>query len=294
MVAGKPPWIRVKGVEVEVLKKMKERLDQLHLHTVCESAVCPNVGSCFKRGTATFMILGDTCTRHCGFCGVNHGLPLPVDPGEPQRVAQGAKELNLNHVVITSVTRDDLEDGGASAFAETVAWINRFLPHATTDLLIPDLHGREENVRIVVSAHPDILAHNLETVPRLYPVAREQADYYRSLSVLEMVKKMDPTVYTKSGIMVGLGEGFGEILEVMEDLRDVNCDFLTIGQYLRPSPENVPVQEFIHPDLFERFKTAGEGMGFRYVASAPFVRSSFHAEEALQHIKGSVVRKLES
>jgi lipoic acid synthetase len=285
MLAKMPPWIRVKGVDEKVLTLMKEKLDAFNLHTVCESAICPNVGSCFKRGTATFMILGDICTRNCGFCGVKHGTPLSPDPGEPRRVAEAAKELNLHHVVITSVTRDDLRDGGASAFAEATRWINWFLPDATTDLLMPDLHGLRDNVTTVVEAQPDILAHNLETVPRLYPLARKQADYQKSLSVLRMAKEIDPNIHTKSGIMMGLGESFNEVLEVMEDLRSVDCDFLTIGQYLKPTPENLPVQEFVHPEMFERFKTVGEEMGFRHVASAPFVRSSFHAEEALQHIK---------
>jgi lipoic acid synthetase len=285
MLAKMPPWIRVKGVDEKALSTMKEKLDALNLHTVCESAVCPNVGSCFKRGTATFMILGDICTRNCGFCNVKHGTPLPPDPDEPARVAEAAKELNLNHVVVTSVTRDDLNDGGAFAFALTTRWINQLLPHASTDLLIPDLHGSRDNVAVVVEANPTILAHNLETVPRLYSLARKQADYLRSLSVLKMVKEIKPAIYTKSGIMVGLGESFTEVLEVMEDLLNVNCDFLTIGQYLKPGAKNIAVQEFIHPEIFERVKIVGEEMGFKYVASAPFVRSSFHAEEALKHIR---------
>jgi len=285
MLAKMPQWIRVKGVDEKVLTAMKEKLDSFNLHTVCESATCPNVGSCFQRGTATFMILGDTCTRACGFCSVKHGIPNPPDPDEPRRVAEAAKELNLHHVVITSVTRDDLSDGGASAFAETVRWINRLLPEATTDLLIPDLHGSREHVATVIESNPDILAHNLETVPRLYPLARKQADYQRSLSVLKMAKEVNPIGLTKSGIMVGLGENLNEILEVMEDLRKVECDFLTIGQYLKPAVDNIAVKEFVHPEMFERLKAVGEEMGFHHVASAPFVRSSFHAEEALQHIK---------
>jgi len=284
MLAKMPPWIRVKGVDEKMLTVMKEKLDSFNLHTVCESATCPNVGSCFKRGTATFMILGDICTRNCGFCSVKHGIPNPPDPDEPQRVAEAAKALNLHHVVVTSVTRDDLSDGGASAFAETVRWIKRLIPEATTDLLIPDLHGSRDNVEEVVKSSPDILAHNLETILRLYPLARKQSDYQKSLSVLQMAKSINPVIYTKSGIMVGLGESFNEVLEVMEDLRKVDCDFLTIGQYLRPAADNIAVKEFVHPEMFERFKTVGEEMGFRYVASAPFVRSSFHAEEALQHI----------
>lgn len=281
----KPPWIRVKGPSEKCLSDMKKMLDSMNLHTVCESATCPNVGSCFSRGTATFMILGNICTRNCGFCSVKHGAPLPVDPEEPLHIAQASKMLHLKHVVVTSVTRDDLPDGGAQQFADTIRAINRLLPETSTDVLIPDLKGSKENLKIVVEAKPDILAHNLETVPRLYGTARQQADYHLSMKVLKWTKEMDPTIYTKSGLMLGLGETRDEVLESMESLRRVNCDFLTIGQYLRPTPENIEVVEYIHPDIFEDYKEEGEKMGFRYVASAPFVRSSFHAEEALKHVK---------
>lgn len=283
-VTKKPPWIKVKGPSEKCLSDMKKMLDSLNLHTVCESAICPNVGTCFSKGTATFMVLGNICTRNCGFCSVKHGTPLPVDPDEPSHVALASKMLNLKHVVITSVTRDDLPDGGAKQFADTIRQINQNLPEASTDVLIPDLRGLQENLKIVTEAKPDIIAHNLETVPRLYKTARQQAHYQTSLKILEWSKEIDSTIYTKSGLMLGLGETRDEVLKTMEDLRKVKCDFLTIGQYLRPTLENLEVVEYIHPDVFSQYKEEGERMGFSYVASAPFVRSSFHAEEALKHI----------
>ena len=284
-VTKKPPWIKVRGPSEKCLSDMKNMLDSLNLHTVCESAICPNVGTCFSQGTATFMILGDFCTRNCGFCSVKHGTPLPVDPEEPLHVAQASKKLGLKHVVITSVTRDDLPDGGAKQFAETIRKINEILPEASTDVLIPDVRGSRENLEIITEAKPDILAHNLETAPRLYKTARQQANYQTSLKILEWTKEIDSTIYTKSGLMLGLGETREEILDTMKDLREVKCDFLTIGQYLRPTSQNVEIVEYVHPDIFEQYKEEGEKMGFRYVASAPFVRSSFHAEEALKHIQ---------
>ncbi|MEI6127177.1 MAG: lipoyl synthase [Pseudomonadota bacterium] len=287
VITKKPDWIRVKGVDETVLNHMKALLDKYHLHTVCESAVCPNMGTCFKAGTATFMILGNICTRNCAFCGVDHGKPQAADTDEPENVARAARELQLKHIVITSVTRDDLSDGGAQQFAHTIRAINRILPEATTDVLIPDLKGSYENIKIVIDARPDILAHNLETVPRLYAECRQNADYAVSLTVLESSKKLNPDVFTKSGVMLGLGETRNEVLEVMKDLRTVSCDFLTLGQYLRPAAENLEVKEFITPEVFEEYRLAGETMGFRYVASSPFVRSSFHAEEALKHARKS-------
>jgi len=284
VITKKPEWIRVKGVDESVLNRMKGLLDRYHLHTVCESAVCPNMGTCFSAGTATFMILGNICTRNCSFCGVEGGKPLPADPAEPLHVAQAAVDLKLKHVVITSVTRDDLADGGALQFAETVRQINRLLPEASTDVLIPDFQGSRENLALVMEARPDILAHNLETVPRLYATCRQMADYKRSLLVLKNAKELALGRFTKSGIMVGLGERREEILQVMRDLRAVDCDFLTIGQYLRPSTDQIEVREFIRPEVFEEYRQLGEDMGFRYVASSPFVRSSFHAEEALKFV----------
>jgi len=284
-VTKKPPWLKVKGPSEKCLSDMKSMLDSLNLHTVCESAICPNVGTCFSEGTATFMILGNICTRNCGFCSVKHGTPLPVDLEEPLHLAQASKMLNLKHVVITSVTRDDLPDGGAKQFADTIREINKYLPEATTDILIPDLKGLKENLKIVIDAKPDILAHNLETVSRLYKIARQQASYQTSLKILEWTKEIEPTMYTKSGLMLGLGETKEEVLQTMKDLRNVNCDFLTIGQYLRPTLKNLEVVEYIHPDVFSQYKEEAERMGFRYVTSAPFVRSSFHAEEALKQVQ---------
>jgi lipoic acid synthetase len=281
----KPDWIKVKGPSEKCLSDMKHMLDSLNLHTVCESATCPNAGTCFAKGTATFMILGDVCTRNCGFCSVKHGTPLAVDPEEPLHVAEAAKKLNLKHVVVTSVTRDDLPDGGAAQFAAVIRKLNEFLPEASTDMLIPDVRGMRDNLKIVTDAAPTILAHNLETVPRLYRIARHYSSYETSLTILKWSKELDPSIFTKSGIMLGLGETRDEVLRTMEDLLAVSCDFLTIGQYLRPTPQNIEVVEYIHPDIFEEYKKLGEEMGFRYVASAPFVRSSFHAEEALMHIK---------
>ncbi len=284
VVTKKPEWIRVKGVDESVLDKMKALVEKYHLHTVCESATCPNMGECFCAGTATFMILGDICTRNCRFCSVKHGKPLTPDAQEPVNLARAAEELGLKHVVVTSVTRDDLDDGGAHQFADTVRTINRILPGATTDLLIPDLRGSRENLSIVTEARPDILAHNLETVPRLYGACRPQADYRTSLTVLERSKELNPDIHTKSGIMVGLGETRDEVIALMKDLRGAGCDFMTIGQYLRPSTENIEVNEFITPAMFDEYRRIGESLGFSYVASSPFVRSSFHAEEALKHL----------
>jgi lipoyl synthase len=285
VITRKPEWIRVKGVDWDVLNAMKTLTSKYHLHTVCEGATCPNMGECFCAGTATFMILGDRCTRNCAFCSVPHATPQPPDLQEPTNVALAARELGLKHVVVTCVSRDDLEDGGAGHFALTIREIHRVLPEATIDVLVSDLKGRTENVATVLEAGPDIFAHNLETVPRLYATCRRQADYQTSLSVLRFSKDINPGVYTKSGLMLGLGEQREEVLAVMRDLRNVQCDFLTLGQYLRPSAANLAVQDFITPEVFEDYKTIGEKMGFTYVASAPFVRSSFHSEEALRHIR---------
>lgn len=281
----KPDWIRVRGVDWSVLEKMKALTDRYKLHTVCEGATCPNMGECFACGTATFMLLGDICTRNCAFCSVTSGRPLPPDPDEPRNVALAARDLGLKHVVLTCVTRDDLEDGGAAQFALTLAEIRRCLPEATTDVLASDLKGSRDNIAVVLAEKPSIFAHNLETVPALYATFRQQADYKKSLSVLEMAKQINPAQLTKCGLMVGLGELSDQVLEVMRDLRAIKCDFLTIGQYLRPSVDNLPVTEFVTPEQFERYREAALELGFTYVASAPFVRSSFHSEDALRHIR---------
>ena len=286
MVATKKPdWIRVKGVDWSVLEKMKSLTERYKLHTVCEGATCPNMGECFACGTATFMLLGDICTRNCAFCSVTSGQPLPPDPDEPRNIACAARDLGLKHVVLTCVTRDDLADGGAGQFALTLREIRKVLPEATTDVLVSDLRGSSENVAVVLEQKPSIFAHNLETVPHLYSTCRGQADYDTSLRVLEYAKQIDPDQLTKCGLMVGLGEKPEQVLEVLRDLRSIDCDFLTIGQYLRPSENNLEVKEFVTPEQFDNYRERALELGFTYVASAPFVRSSFHSEDALKHIK---------
>jgi len=274
-----PEWLTVKAPKRGAYEEMAGYLKSLGLHTVCQSASCPNIGECFSRRTATFMILGDTCTRNCGFCGVRHGMPLPVDPDEPQRVAQAAAQLGLKYVVVTSVTRDDLADGGASRFAETIRRIKAAIPDAKAEVLVPDFGGEVSAVKAVLDAGPFVLNHNVETVPRLYPIVRPAADYRRSLKLLETAKKAEPSIYTKSGFMVGLGESKEEVEGVLQDLRSAGCDIVTIGQYLRPSKANLPVVEYLPPAQFDEYKAIGDALGFRYAASGPFVRSSYHAED---------------
>ncbi|RMG01507.1 MAG: lipoyl synthase [Nitrospirae bacterium] len=272
-----PEWIRVKSVVGS--HRTKSLLRSKGLSTVCEEARCPNRGECFSRPTATFLILGDVCTRNCNFCSVSHGRPEGVDADEPVRVAEAARELGLRYVVITSVTRDDLPDGGAGQFAKTVKEIKARLPDVKVEVLIPDFKGDRDAIRMVLDAEPDVLNHNLETVPSLYETVRPQADYRRSLKVLKLSKEINRSIPTKSGLMVGLGETKTEVISVMRDLRNVGCDFLTIGQYLRPSMGNLEVVEYVHPDTFEYYRQRAVEMGFRFVASAPLVRSSMNAEE---------------
>jgi lipoic acid synthetase len=257
-------------------------LDGLDLQTVCVNAKCPNLSECYGAGTATFMILGTICTRDCRFCAVESGRPQPPDPGEPARVAEAAKRLKLRHVVITSVTRDDLADGGASHFAQTVREVRRACD-ASVEILTPDFKGDERSLDIVCNGDgaPDVFNHNIETVPRLYPTVRPQADYARSIDLLRRVKEKWPRIVTKSGIMVGLGESGDEIFGVMDDLRAAGCDAITMGQYLQPSPAHLPVARFVEPDEFAGYGAAARRKGFRLVASGPFVRSSYHAGELL-------------
>ncbi|MCD5390723.1 lipoyl synthase [candidate division NPL-UPA2 bacterium] len=280
------PWLKKRLPAGEVISQTKTILRDLNLNTVCESAHCPNLGECFSRRTATFMILGKRCTRNCRFCAVEKGKPLPVDPDEPKRVAQGCLRLRLTHAVITSVTRDDLWDGGARQFKETIFELRRLLPEITIEILAPDFQGSWESLRIAVENRPHIFNHNLETVLRLYPEVRPQADYRRSLELLRMVKKLNGKIYTKSGLMVGLGETREEVLKVMSHLREVGCDFLTIGQYLAPSKNHLPVKEYILPETFDEYREAARELGFLQVASAPFVRSSYQAEEQSGRIIG--------
>jgi len=275
----KPEWLRVPIRSGGNLNSVKRLLKELHLNTVCEAANCPNRMECFSSRTATFMILGNICTRNCRFCDVPVGKAQAVQPDEPARLAEAVVELGLVHVVITSVTRDDLPDGGAGHFAATVQAIRTRKPQATIELLIPDLQGDRAALKTVLDSGPDILNHNLETIPRLYSQVRPQADYRQSLELLRAAKQLNPRVYTKSGLMVGLGEGVAEIETVMDDLRGVDCDFLTIGQYLPPSKSHFPVAEYIHPDTFKAYQRTGYQKGFAFVASAPFVRSSYKAAE---------------
>ena len=258
---------------------MRNLLRRLDLNTVCEGARCPNLWECFSRFTATFMILGNTCTRNCRFCIVAKGSPLPVDEKEPKRLARAVKKLGLKHVVITSVTRDDLADGGASQFFQTIVEVRSINPYVVIELLIPDFEGKRRAIKQVLEARPDIIGHNLETVPSLYGKVRPKASYERSLELLELVKILQPDIYTKSGLMLGLGENEQEIFSVMEDLREIDCDILTMGQYLQPSRFHLEVRRFIPPSEFEKYRGVAEKMGFLFVASGPFVRSSYKAGE---------------
>ena len=280
----KPEWLRVKAGVAKENAFVQSILNKFGLNTVCSEAACPNRAECYGRKTVTFMILGKTCTRGCTFCNVSKGIPEPVDENEPEHVAQAVKALDIRHAVITSVTRDDLPDGGAEHFAQVIEAIREETPDVTIEVLIPDFKGDLEALSKVAKAHPDIINHNVETVPSLYPEVRPQADYLRSLAVLKAVKDFDETIYTKSGIMVGLGEQPDEVSAVFTDLRNVRCDFLTIGQYLSPSKQHHPVVEYINPDVFSSYQKEAYEKGFLYVASGPLVRSSYMAEQAMQSI----------
>jgi len=277
-------WLRRKLPDQKVINKMENLFKDLNLHTVCDSALCPNRGECFKNGTATFMIMGDVCSRNCQFCAVKKGKPLPLDPKEPIHIAQAAKYLKLKHVVVTSVTRDDLLDGGAEHFAQTVIVIKNFLPKSTVEILIPDFQGSREALQKVIEVHPEVINHNIETIERLYSSVRPIADYKTSLQLIKRVKIGNQDIITKSGIMLGLGEKKEEVVIAMKDLRKVNCDLLTIGQYLRPSPQHLKVKEYIHPDEFEVYRKIGMSLGFKHVLSGPLVRSSYRSGEILQNI----------
>ena len=275
----KPKWLRVKLPTGENYRKVRSLVDEHKLHTICESGSCPNMGECWGEGTATFMILGNICTRSCGFCAVKTGRPEEVDIYEPGKVAQSVKIMQVKHAVITSVDRDDLKDGGAEIWSQTVRAIRQQSPGTTMETLIPDFAGNWENLQILIDAAPEIVSHNLETVRRLTKAVRIQAKYDRSLEVLFRLKKGG--MRTKSGMMLGLGETDEEIIETMEDLRSVNVDILTIGQYLQPTPKHLPIAEFVTPERFEKYRVLGLEMGFRYVESGPLVRSSYHAEKHL-------------
>lgn len=276
----KPEWLRVKAPQWQRVGSVKEILRDLALNTVCEEASCPNIGECFHAGTATFLIMGPACTRACPYCDIDfEKKPQPLNPLEPLNLAEAVKRLNLNHVVITSVNRDDLADGGASQFVRCIQEIRKTSPKTTIEVLIPDLCGNWDALASILQAKPEVLNHNTETVPRLYRRARPQGDYQRSLELLKRTRQLAPSVYTKSGIMVGLGEKDTEVREVMQDLRAVDCDILTIGQYLQPSQKHLGVQDFITPMQFDAWREYGEKIGFLQVVSSPLTRSSYHAEQ---------------
>lgn len=276
MPLKKPPWIST-SVDLSRFQEVFKSIRELDLHVVCFEASCPNIGLCFSRKTATFLILGDICTRNCAFCGIKQGLPRELDPEEPVHVAELIEELELRHVVITSVTRDDLEDQGVSQFIQTIGEIKKRRADVIIEVLIPDFQGERVLLDRLLQARPHIVNHNIETIARLYPKVRPQANYTRSLSVLKYVKTCNPAIYTKSGFMVGLGETDHEIQQLMRDLRDNFCDILTVGQYLRPSPTQLPVHKYYTPKEFESLRNNGIDLGFIHVAAAPLVRSSFNA-----------------
>jgi lipoic acid synthetase len=288
---NKPNWIKVPAPQSKEYHETYDLMRNHQLHTVCEEAACPNVGECWKKKHATFMILGDVCTRACAFCNIKTGRPRVVDAEEPGKIAVAVKTLNLKHAVITSVTRDDLSDGGAMHFALVIQAIREKSPHTSIEVLTPDFRNKQGAESIVVKAHPDVFNHNLETVPRLYLDVRPGARYFHSLSLLHKVKQMDSSIFTKSGIMVGLGETEKEVLQVMDDMRSAGVDFVTIGQYLQPTPNHYPVQTYIAKELFDRYATFAKAKGFLMVASSPLTRSSYHADADFQELQKNVQHK---
>ena len=277
-IQRKPAWIRVKAPTSPVYRETRDIVRENGLHTVCEEAGCPNIGECWAKKHATFMIMGDTCTRACAFCNVATGTPMPLDPMEPVNIGSAAAKLGLEHIVITSVDRDDLDDGGAAHFAEVIARIREFAPGTTVEILTPDFKDKPGAPEVVAEAKPDVLNHNLETVPRLYPTIRPGARYFTSLELLHRAKKLYPNVFTKSGLMVGLGESREEVHQVMDYLRAADVDFLTIGQYLQPTPKHAALDRFVTPEEFEAYASAARGKGFLMVAATPLTRSSYHAD----------------
>lgn len=285
---GKPEWLKIRIKAGTNTVNISNILKKYNLNTVCAQADCPNVSECFNSGTATFMILGNNCTRNCKFCKVTKSEPEQIDPLEPENIAKAVKEMNLKHTVITSVTRDDLLDGGAGYFASTISDIRKLCPKVTVEVLIPDLKGDYESLKKIVYAKPNVLNHNVETISSLYSVVRPMAEYKRSLELLKRVKEIDSGIFTKSGFMVGLGENEQQVIELLKDLKEVNCDILTIGQYLQPSKEHYEVVEYVHPDKFKKYEKIAKDMGFKYVASGPLVRSSYHAEDELNSFNTSL------
>ncbi len=280
--ARHPRWLKVPLPAGQNFHDVRKLIKQNDLHTVCQSAHCPNIGDCWGQRTATFMILGEVCTRDCRFCAVTSGTPQAVDRDEPLRVAEAIKKLSLRYAVITSVTRDDLPDGGASVFADTIQEIRKAVPACQIEVLIPDFNGLESALSTVINARPDVLNHNIETVPSLYPAVRPEANYYRSMRVLKLAKQQG--MLTKTGLMLGLGEKNDEVLDVMRDLRNIDCDILTLGQYLQPSASHLSIDRYLTPGEFHQFKLTGEKMGFRHVEAGPLVRSSYHAGSSFNQI----------
>ncbi|MBM3886096.1 MAG: lipoyl synthase [Gemmatimonadetes bacterium] len=278
----KPSWLKVKAPGGPNYLRLKHLMRELDLHTVCEEAHCPNVGECWEHGTATFMILGDVCTRNCAYCAVAHGRPPKFDPAEPSRVAEAARAMNLRHLVITSVDRDDLPDFGAWAFAETIRQVHEAVPGCSVEVLVPDFQGDVDAIRTVLEARPEIYNHNTETVPRLYKKARPGGRYERVREIFRTSKRLAPDIPTKTGIILGMGETNEEVLQTMRELREVDVDILTLGQYLRPSDDHIRLDRYVTPDEFAMFRREGLAMGFRHVESAPLVRSSYHAWEQVQ------------
>ncbi len=283
----KPPWIRVKAPTSEAYGETLRLMRAHSLHTVCEEAACPNIGECWSRGHVTVMILGDICTRACAFCNVKTGRPGAVDPLEPENLALSVARMGLKHVVVTSVDRDDLDDGGAAQFVRCIERIREASPGTTLEVLTPDFRNKEGALEAVIAARPDVFNHNLETVPRLYPTIRPGARYFHSLRMLDQSKKLDPTIFTKSGIMVGLGEERREVLQVMDDQRSADVDFLTIGQYLRPTPRHAPVDRYVTPDELEDYRRLALARGFLMVASSPLTRSSYHADRDFETLRAA-------
>ena len=286
-VLRKPDWIRVKAPGSDEFRKTQKIVHDNNLVTVCEEAACPNIGECWSQKHATMMIMGEICTRACAFCNVATGVPAPLDVGEPQRVAEAVDKLGLRHVVITSVDRDDLDDGGAEHFAQTIRAIRATSPETTIEILTPDFLRKEGALEVVVEARPDVFNHNLETTPRLYLSIRPGARYFHSLRLLQRVKELDGSIFTKSGIMVGLGESREEVMQVMDDMRSADIDFMTIGQYLQPTRKHAPIDRFVTPEEFESYATVARTKGFLMVSSSPLTRSSHHADEDFAQLKAN-------
>lgn len=289
-----PEWLTIRLPRPDTIQEVQGMMRQKNLHTVCESARCPNLPECWSKKTATFMILGDTCTRSCGFCAIKVGKGEELDPFEPANVAKVTKDLGLKHVVVTSVARDDLKDEGAEQFARTIRALHNMNPEVIVEILTPDFKAKPDLIKIVVDAGPEIYNHNIETIERLHTVVRPQAKYARTMRVLELVKEMDSRVYTKSGLMLGLGETRDEVVKTLKDLRAVGVDAVTIGQYLRPTMKHLPVAEFIHPNEFKEYEKIGEDLGFAFVASGPFIRSSYNAIEFSKKVMSERLARLEA